>query len=443
VFGTFGTLNVTGTLSASVRNPHLVYGTDDVFLVLDAGTITPPAGTGFNGNQQNLVNGINNAILGGGNPNGSFNTLLGFTGSQLNTALSQLTGEAATGGATGGMQMMGSFLSLLLNPFGGAPGDNPGALGYARAFADDAAVSPEAAAAYAAVTPKDRRAREFENRWGVWGASYGGYNKTGGDAAAGTNDTTTRAWGLAAGADYRASADTVLGFALGGGTMNWGLAQNLGGGRSDVFQLGVYGKHTFGAAYVSGALSYATHSMTTDRTVTAVVTEEEHASFDAQSFGGRLESGYRFLTPYAGITPYAALQVQQFYTPAYNETAISGPGAFALSYASKTSTATRIELGSWFDKVFALQHGDALALRSRLAWAHDHNGDQGLNAVFQSLPGSNFTVNGAGAPDNSALVTLGAEYRMANNVSLGVKFDGEFASHAQTYSGTGTLRYVW
>src|SRR6185437_14291710 len=247
VNGTFGTLNVLGTLSASVRNPHLVYDTDDVFLVLDVGTITT-GGSGLNGNQTNVANGINNAVL-----------------------------------------------------FGGAPGDNPGALGYARAFADDAAVPPQAAAAYAAVTPKDRRANNFEQRWGVWGASYGGYNKTGGDAAAGTNDLTARTWGLAAGADYRVSADTVLGFALGGGTMNWGLAQNLGGGRSDVFQLGVYGKHTFGAAYIAGALSYAAHNMTTDRTVTAVVTEQEHASFNAQSFGGRLETGYRFLTPYAGI----------------------------------------------------------------------------------------------------------------------------------------------
>src|SRR6185437_6108589 len=109
VNGTFGTLNVLGTLSASVRNPHLVYDTDDVFLVLDVGTITT-GGSGLNGNQTNVANGINNAVLGGGAIGSQLSTVLGLTGVQLGDALTQLSGEAATGGATGGMQMMNSFL---------------------------------------------------------------------------------------------------------------------------------------------------------------------------------------------------------------------------------------------------------------------------------------------------------------------------------------------
>jgi hypothetical protein len=38
---------------------------------------------------------------------------------------------------------------------------------------------------------------------------------------------------------------------------------------------------------------------------------------------------------------------------------------------------------------------------------------------------------------------FGAELRLANGVTLLAKFDGEFASHAQTSAGTGTVRYVW
>jgi hypothetical protein len=40
-----------------------------------------------------------------------------------------------------------------------------------------------------------------------------------------------------------------------------------------------------------------------------------------------------------------------------------------------------------------------------------------------------------------ALASAGAELRFANGWSLAAKFDGEFAGHAQTYAGTGTLRY--
>ena len=40
-----------------------------------------------------------------------------------------------------------------------------------------------------------------------------------------------------------------------------------------------------------------------------------------------------------------------------------------------------------------------------------------------------------------ALASAGAELRFANGWSLAAKFDGEFGGHAQTYAGTGTLRY--
>ena len=49
--------------------------------------------------------------------------------------------------------MMNEFLSLTLNPYGGAPGGNPGALGYARAVGAPETLPKEAADAYAAAMP--------------------------------------------------------------------------------------------------------------------------------------------------------------------------------------------------------------------------------------------------------------------------------------------------
>ena len=84
-----------------------------------------------------------------------------------------------------------------------------------------------------------------------------------------------------------------------------------------------------------------------------------------------------------------------------------------------------------------------LALRGRLAWAHDWVSDPTLTPVFQSLPGASFIVTGATPAQNSALASAGAELRLANGITLLAKFDGEFASHSSTYAGTGTLRYAW
>ena len=46
--------------------------------------------------------------------------------------------------------------------------------------------------------------------------------------------------------------------------------------------------------------------MRTDRTVTVAGVDVLRADFDAHNIGGRLEAGYRVLTPLVGITPYIA-----------------------------------------------------------------------------------------------------------------------------------------
>ena len=111
--------------------------------------------------------------------------------------------------------------------------------------------------------------------------------------------------------------------------------------------------------------------------------------------------------------------------------------------SSRDTTDTRSELGARFDRILAVYSNAVLALRGRVAWAHDWVSDPTLLPVFQALPGASFIVNGAIPSHNSALTSAGAEFRLANGVTLLAKFDGEFASHSSTYAGTGTLRYRW
>src|SRR5438309_7077903 len=106
--------------------------------------------------------------------------------------------------------------------------------------------------------------------------------------------------------------------------------------------------------------------------------------------------------------------------------------------------AMRPILGARFDRILALYPNNAvLALRGRVAWAHDWVSDPTLAALFQTLPGASFVVNGATPAKNSALTSAGAELRLANGVALIGKFDGEFAAHSSTYASTGTVRYTW
>jgi len=231
----------------------------------------------------------------------------------------------------------------------------------------------------------------------------------------------------------------VVGFALAGAGTNWSLSQGLGGGKSDAFQAGIYGATKYGPAYLAAAFAFANHWMSTDR---LAVSDHLTADFNAQSSGGRLEGGYRFGMPYGGITPYAAIQAQNFHTPGYTETGLI-PNGFALSFNGRDATDTRSELGARLDRVLAVYTNAVLALRGRVAWAHDWVSDATLVPVFQTLPGASFIVNGALPVKDSALVSAGGELRVANGVTLLAKFDGEFAGRSNTYAGTGTIRYRW
>jgi len=373
----------------------------------------------------------------------AFEALYFLTGGNLTAALDQLSGEAATGAQKVGFQLIDQFLNLMLDPFvdgrSGVGGADHPALGFAP---ERETMPPDIAHAYATVLkgPRAPAAPAYEPRLTVWGGAYGGSNRTTGDLAViGSHDLSARTVGGAAGLDYRLTPDTVVGFALAGGGTDWSLSQGLGGGKSDAFQAGIYGATKYGPAYLAAAFAFANHWMSTDR---LAVGDHLTANFNAQSYGGRLEGGYRFGTPYGGITPYAAIQAQSFHTPSYTESGVI-PNGFALSFDGRDATDTRSELGARFDRVLAVYSNAVLALRGRVAWAHDWVSDPTLTPLFQALPGASFIVNGATLAQNSALASAGGELRFANGITLLAKFDGEFASHSSTYGGTGTFRYRW
>lgn len=407
-----------------------------------------PRGTPLN--PSNVAAAIDKFIDGGGTPTGGFQVLTGLAPVQLPGALNQLSGENGTAVQQGGVQLMNLYLSVLTDPTtanrGGVGGGNSGAMGYAPERSAATANLPRSIASAYAMTSKAPPLRaNAASRWNVWGSAFGGSNKTSGDAiTVGSHDVRSNAGGFAVGADYRFSPDTRAGFSLAGGTTSWSLAGGLGSGRSDVLLAGLYGTQNFGAAYVSGAMSYGNYWTSSSRTVSVVGTDTLQADFNAQNFGGRVEGGYRMQMPMAfHVTPYAAVQVQGFRTPSYGETATAGSAQFALNYEARTATAVRAELGGRIDKAWLATGGSVFNVFGKAAWAHDEVSDPRLNVSFISLPVASFAVNGATPARDLALTTAGAEWRFGNGVSVMAKFDGEFAERSQTYAGTARLRYAW
>lgn len=440
--GTFGSVAMSN--SAYARNARVSYSGNNVLLTLDAGLLSPSLPGFANINQKNVAAGIDNALLAGSSMTTGFNTLFNATGQNLLNGLTQASGEVAAGAQQSTFNAMGQFLNTLLDPFFGNRNDTAAPAGGASGYADDAAPRAHAGRdAYAAIEKAPRGAADsFTQRWSVWAAGYGGSQTTDGNAVIGSNTATSRLAGVAAGAEYRISPNTLVGFALGGGGTSFGVANGLGSGSSDLFQAGAYARHTMGHAYVAGALAYGWQDVTTDRTVTIAGADHLRARFSANALSGRAEGGYRYATPWIGITPYAAAQFTTLYLPGYGEQAISGANTFALNYAGRDVTATRSELGLRTDRSYALETA-ILTLRGRAAWAHDFNPDRAISATFQTLPGASFVVNGAASAHDAALVTGAAELKWLNGFPLSGTFEGEFSNVTRSYAGKGIARYQW
>ena len=445
VSGTFGSLlntNVPANFTSS-----LSYDANNAYVNLVLNFVPNPApnfGSGLNVNQQNVANTLVNF----------FNTTGGIPlvfGTLTPAGLTQASGELGTGVIQSSIKANDMFLNLLLDPSvagragGFASGSAPSQFAAddeTLAYAAKRKASPSERDAYAMATKAPYLAPQPVNRWSVWGAAYGGSATTDGNTIVGSHDTTARAYGVVGGADYKVTPDALVGFALAGGGTSFSIASALGSGNSDLFQAGAFGRQNIGAAYLSAALAYGWQDVTTNRTVTVAGADVLRANFKAETFSARFEGGYRFATPLAGITPYVAAQAISFNLPAYAEQGLAGAGTFALNYGAQTTTATRTELGLRTDKSFAVQNG-IFTLRGRAAWAHDYNNDRAVTAVFQTLPGAAFVVNGARANPDGALVSAGAEMKWLNGFSLAATFEGEFSGNVTSYAGKGVARYTW
>ena len=414
----------------------LSYDANSAYLDL-ALLFIPPPNSGLSGNQS----GVGNALINYFNKNGGIPLVFGG----LTTAgLTQVSGETATGGLQTTFNAMTQFMGMMTDPFTAGRGvDEPGA----PAFADDAlayAAKRKPVDAFAMFTKAPPVAPTFEARWSVWASGFGGSQTTNGNTSSGSNTVSSSIGGTAVGADALLSPTTVAGFSLAGVGSRFSVA-NGGSGHSDMFQAGAFVRHRVSSAYITAAAAYGWQDITTDRTVTVAGIDRLHAQFNANSLSGRVEGGNRYVTSWlggVGLTPYIAAQVVAFDLPAYAEIAAGGANTFALTYAGKTVTSTRSELGLRSDKSFAVAD-TILTLRGRAAWAHDYNTDRSIAATFQSLPGASFTVSGAAPARDAALTTASAEMTFISGISLAATFEGEFSDVTRSYAGKGVVRYRW
>ncbi|MGE0501822.1 MAG: autotransporter domain-containing protein [Rhizobiaceae bacterium] len=452
--GGLGGTEFTGLESGNV--PHgmtqsLRYDANNVYLIID--DIYSPL-LGLTGNQSAVAGAINAFFDANGGIPGA---LVGLLPGQIN----QLTGEVATGAMGAGMDATSQFLNLIGDAGSGGAGGAGGSAGdpleytaQAAALADMArwktgplsslkalaALSGEAedAAAKAAdalaMGSSHAVDNAFATRWHLWGSAYGGGEKVEGNATVvGSADLSARTWGLASGITRNFDGRRV-GLALGGAGTSFSLAGGLGSGNATSFNAGLHGTGYFGDGYVTAALAYGYHATRTSR---AVPGDTLSARFGAQTFGGRLEAGYRLNLGGVALTPFAAAEATAYRLPAYTETSALG-GPLALAYASQTETAIRTELGART----AIALGSNARLTGRAAWVWNADSARTVTAAFTALPGTSFTINGAQPARHAALLEAGVEAAFGN-ITAKLTATGEFSRNVTSFGAQAKVGFRW
>ncbi len=214
-------------------------------------------------------------------------------------------------------------------------------------------------------------------------------------------------WGALAGLDYRLTDRLVIGAALGYGSTEADLDQNLGDFEMDGYSVLAYGGYYAENFYLDGTLSFGWNDYDTTRnlSIPAIsLSAEAAADFDGRQNGFSLGAGYDHAAGSLTIGPYARLDSLRTRIDAYAEEATGSIGG-----ASASSAALRIEdqeiisttsaLGAQASYAWSTPFG-VLLPQLRFEWIHEFdNHRREVSAVFIEDAGSNTFVITTDDPD--------------------------------------------
>ena len=293
----------------------------------------------------------------------------------------------------------------------------------------------------------------------LWASGFGQEASLNGNSSVGSASLSSRASGFAAGMDYEATRNFLLGFAGGYSYSNFSVSDRATSGTVEGAHGGIYGVAHSGSVYLAGAGEFAHYDNKTSRTVAysplaaigGLYDETQNGKFSSDEWLGRLEAGYK-----AGwVTPFAGFQYASLGNGAFSETSPSSVAAQAgcaapcgtgpvagLHVNAHTAESEKVFAGLQLDTKTGVA-GWMFSPYARLSWEHELSPDRSNTAYLLSLPDASFTVSGAAAAQDVARVQTGIKADVTSAVGVFASFDGEFSGRGEAYAGTGGLTIRW
>ena len=438
-FSTLSTVNLPAFLSA-----NLGYTPTSVTLSLQSSMASLP---GLAGNQGAVARALDGAFNAGGGLN-TVAGLYGLSADQLGQALTVLSGSNASVAQSNAVLAGVQFTGLL----GGRGLAQQGVMGTAMGTGTAQGGGQSIALAACATEACEPGTGSDPAPWNAWAAGFGGAQWINADQSTGAPAAQQGIAGGAFGADKRIAPQTTLGIAVGLSDSSYSVGATGASGRATGFHVGLYGQQDWDGFYLNAAAAYGRFDGNSTRVIAGIgVTETAKSSAVANQLAGRVEVGRPFAltestaaSRYA-VTPFAALQPSQTWTPAYGESSVTAggaPGVFALSYQAQATTSLPMFLGAQLDAATMI-NGRPVSAWARVAWQHEFMPNRSVTAGFVTLPGTSFTVDGAPAAANAARFDFGLSYAVAERTALYASGGGELSNRGPSIGGTAGLRISW
>ncbi|MGU3496436.1 autotransporter domain-containing protein [Xanthobacteraceae bacterium A53D] len=421
VTGTFDTV----TSNLAFLTPSLSYDTNSVSLTLDRNNVSF-ASLAYTPNSRAAAG----AVEAGGTGTALYGAVVTGTLASSQSAFELLAGEAfASNGATlaNQNQMVGDIIDSRLRQAGYAgTSGSAGSLGFggptSYAAAPVVKAGPFSSAIPAVTGPV----------WTGWAQGFGQWNSTSGDGNAYGMDSTVG--GVLAGLDVTHNNVTV-GFALGYSSAKSSVAETASTQDTDTFQLALYAGTSFGALKLRGGANVGWTSTDSERrVVVGTLTERPTASYDGLTGSVFGEVGYALPVGPVAFEPFAAIAWNAVETDGFTErnAPVTGLTSGGLSFDTWSSTLGVRAAGS-----FTL-NGLNLTPHASLGWRHAFGDVTPVVAMTFLNTGTGFSVEGLPIAKDSALVGAGLDLALGNGITLGVSYDGAFASDATSNAVRGT-----
>jgi len=430
---TYRILNATGGLTgtfASVSDPYpflqssLSYDANNVYLTLDIGGFAAAAATPTQAAVGNVLDANVNTAT------GDFATVLSamaagtLSNAQAQATLQALSGNNYAGFSTSMVQGMQLFMNNFANQAGGSsPASNRVALAEACDVACDAITPP---------------------KWGAWGGALGGLGTVGANQPVGA--VTYNAGGFAAGLDRSITDSFRLGVTAGYSTGTQWVGGFDGLGRSNTFQVGLYGGFARDKVYADGLIGYAYtwNQMWRTIAIPGLQPRTAYGQTGANQWYGQFETGYRFdlgTNANAFVTPFARLQAYTGTQAGFTET---GAQSLNLTVAQQTTNSLRSVIGAQLSGSMDLGWPEKLALQIRLGWSHEYaDVARPVTATLAGAPAMPFTTWGVSPQRDGVVLGLSANTAIAEATSIYVRYEGDISGQDGAHAITAGLRMTW